>query len=412
MKHLLTVLLFLAGTVPTAMATNSVDIQSLSTDELYAQARTLAFDGKRVEARELLTTVLERSPDYYEVRVFLGRVYAWDEDYANARAALERVLREQPAHTEARLALVDVELWADRDNEAVAQADLGLGHAPGNTELLYRKARAQMNLRDYTTAQQTAELALASAPGRSDLRRLYYRILDEVLPNKVQVGYGYEGYDDIDDWQRSMLDYRRATKIGSFIGRVNWAKQFDETGTQFEIDAYPGLFQQTYAYLNVGYSDSDVFPDWRYGAEIYHNFPKSWEASLGARHLDFGTSDVTIYTGSIAKYFGNWWIALRPNHTPDDTGDDSTSAGVQLRRFLRGRYEFVELNVRGGLSKPDNAPITEVRDQVDGLVRLELNKRITRSVLLNTAGGVRRQVLDSGAERDSWFLAVGFEHLF
>ena len=68
--------------------------------------------------------------------------------------------------------------------------------------------------------------------------------------------------------------------------------------------------------------------------------------------------------------------------------------------------------MRGGIAQPDDAPPSLPRDQLDGTFRLELNKRLTKKLLINSAGGWRRQILDSGNERDSWFLALGLEHFF
>ena len=55
--------------------------------------------------------------------------------------------------------------------------------------------------------------------------------------------------------------------------------------------------------------------------------------------------------------------------------------------------------------------IRPVSNQVDDLLS-EINKRVAKKVLINAAGGFRRENLDSGNTRDSWFLALGFEHLF
>ena len=58
------------------------------------------------------------------------------------------------------------------------------------------------------------------------------------------------------------------------------------------MDAYPSLSKKTYMYLNVGYSDSYktgtfVFPKYRAGISIYRSLPKSFEAEIGARLLNF-----------------------------------------------------------------------------------------------------------------------------
>ena len=39
--------------------------------------------------RALCAEILETSPDYTDVRTFMGRLYAWDGEYDKARATLQ-----------------------------------------------------------------------------------------------------------------------------------------------------------------------------------------------------------------------------------------------------------------------------------------------------------------------------------
>ena len=132
--------------------------------------------------------------------------------------------------------------------------------------------------------------------------------------NKIAGDLGVSRFqDDTADWWAADVEYRRTFGWGSLLGRVNWARRFGNTGFQYEVDAYPRLPHRTYLYLNIGFSsDPSLFPDLRYAAEAHHSFPKGWEASLGFRRLEFSSSNVTIVTGTAAKYYGNWWISLRP----------------------------------------------------------------------------------------------------
>ena len=57
-------------------AVHGQDWKALGVDELFQRARETAFAGKREEARTMLLTILERSPDYTDVRIFLARTYA------------------------------------------------------------------------------------------------------------------------------------------------------------------------------------------------------------------------------------------------------------------------------------------------------------------------------------------------
>jgi YaiO family outer membrane protein len=59
-----------------------------------------------------------------------------------------------------------------------------------------------------------------------------------------------------------------------------------------------------------------LFPDLRYGAELYKSLPHSLELSAGFRTLKYSTT-TNIYTGSIGWYTGNSYWSLRPYFTPE-----------------------------------------------------------------------------------------------
>jgi len=383
-----------------------------SSDEMFSRARQLAFeDGDRESARELCRQILERSPDYTDVRVFLGRLFAWDKDYESARRELRGVVEERPDNDDARSALIDVELWDDRPEEALRLADEGLALDPRDAGLLERRMRALDDLGRSQEAFEAAEAAFRIDPSSRTLRRSYHRLLDEFLPNKLSFDYQYESFDDdFADWHFYSIAYRRVLGFGSLIGRVNYADRFDDTGAQGEVDAYVDVGENSYLYLNLGYSSSHLFPDYRYGAEYWHNFPNGWEGSLGFRLLDFDTSNVWIYTGSIAKYLGNYWISWRPNYVDKDDGS-SFSNGLAVRRYLGGRFEYAELSASGGVSNEDNLP-SNVDDRLnDFKIKAELRRHVAPRWILKGAIGYRDQELSFG-DRGSYFIRIGVDRFF
>ncbi len=230
--------------------------------------------------------------------------------------------------------------------------------------------------------------------------------------NKISATTTFESFDDdTDSWKELSVDYRRSTRFGSIIGRVNFAQRFDNEGSQFEVDAYPRLRRKTYAYLNVGVSSTDLFPELRYGAEIYHNFPHGYETSIGFRQLEFDTSDVTIYTGTLAKYVGNYWISLRPNYVSKDDGH-SFSNGLSVRRYFGGRYEYAEISVGGGSSNEDGV-VTDIDDRLDSFrARAELRRRFTPQVIVKGQVGYRDQEFEFDRNRQSFVFGLGIERHF
>src|SRR5688572_17150878 len=95
------------------------DFEYTGVDETFKVARNEIFLGNRERGIELLKNILERSPDYYDVRILLARTYAWNNHYDSARIQLAIVLSAEPQMEDALTALVDVDTWDDRQEDAL-----------------------------------------------------------------------------------------------------------------------------------------------------------------------------------------------------------------------------------------------------------------------------------------------------
>ena len=115
---------------------------------------------------------------------------------------------------------------------------------------------------------------------------------------------------------------------------------------QYEVDLYPKIAKGLYGYVNIGLSNSFLFPDVRFGAELYKSLPKSFEVSLGIRTLKYSTT-TNIYTGSLSWYTGNSYLALRPYFTPNETGI-SKSGTVTYRKYRSDADNYLGVSVSVG----------------------------------------------------------------
>jgi YaiO family outer membrane protein len=158
----------------------------------------------------------------------------------------------------------------------------------------------------------------------------------------------------IDPWRLASLSFGHHSPVGTLIGRLNYANRFATSGTQLEGDSYPRLNSTTYAYLNLGYSDAKIFPSWRYGAEIFKSLPYAWEASLGVRELRFPDNPVTLFTGTVGKYFDNYWVSARPFVRFKSSGNEA-AVGITARRYFADADHFVGLRASYG-----NAPSDQI----------------------------------------------------
>ena len=352
--------------------------QALNADSLFSAARTQAFNGNREKARALCKTILSQKPDYHDVRILMARTYAWDRQYKEAREELKKVLDRKPGYHDAINALIDTEFWAQDYKETIAICNKGLEYFPGDGEYLIKKAKALEKLEAYEEALQALDLVIknpASTEQNAEALKMIERIKLAMIKNEAGISYSLDVFDEVYAPRHLVYsELKRRTKIGTVIGRATYANRFERQGFQYEVDAYPKITKGMYAYLNFGVSSSPLFPGYRIGAELHKKLKLGFETSLGIRYLAFTKSKIAIYTGSIGKYYKDYWFSFRPFITPKGNGV-SNSFNLFVRRYLKDANNYITLLAGSGFSPEDNnnfsAETYTLRSQKAGL---EYNK--------------------------------------
>lgn len=146
----------------------------------------------------------------------------------------------------------------------------------------------------------------------------------------------------------SSLSYGKKTKYGSVIATLQHADRFSKKDNGLDIEMYPKIIKGTYAYLGFGTGfQKELFPKSRLGAEVFQSLPKSFEASLGLRYLRFNNSEVTVYTGSVGKYYKNYWFLFRTYFTPKSEGN-SASYNILARKYFRDADHYLTASLGYG----------------------------------------------------------------
>lgn len=329
--------------------------ETKSSDDLFLEARHKAFEEKDyTAAKKLALQALAQSPEYTDIAVFLGRIYTWNDETDEARKVFQNIEKTMDPSTDFYLAYTSLEYWNENYTEAISIIDRGLIKYPKHEELLLLKAKIQNSGDLYSDASETIKELIAINPKNTEARELANRIEINNTKNAIGVNYNYSHFDKqfADDWHQVSVSYKRQTALGSLIIKVNYANKFKDNGVQYEVEAYPRLSKTFYMYIGGGYSDSDgIFPKYRTGASLYANLPKSFEAELGYRQLHF-SDDVWMFTGSIGKYYKNYWFNLRAFVTPSDH-NISHSYTFTTRYYTGDANNYLSLAIGIGISPED-----------------------------------------------------------
>jgi YaiO family outer membrane protein len=177
------------------------------------------------------------------------------------------------------------------------------------------------------------------------------------------------------------------------------------------VDAYPHLSRRSYAYLNLGYSGASVFPAWRFGGEVYESLPHAIETSAGVRQLRFGGAPVTLWTGSVGAYCGNYWFSLRPFIRDKPTGS-SASAGLTTRRYFADADNYVGASVSYGSTPGDELDVSEITRTSSRSAGIQGSHLVTRRTYGTWSLDFERDELSPGRFRNRWEGALGVRVTF
>jgi YaiO family outer membrane protein len=340
---------------------------------------------------------------------------------------LKQVLDAKPANLEAWEALIDLEIWSDQPKTAIDDCNIALKNIPNAESILYKKARAQRNNNEPDAAYETISQLLKLYPKNSEARALAEAIQRDARKNAVSVTYDYDEFSQTNrqfaPWNNVALAYSRKTHaLGSVIGRYTYGNRFENEAHLLELDMYPRLGEKMYAYVSGGmgfHHDSQstiidtfgVFPRYRFGLSVYRSLPHAFEVELGVRYLQFKTATI-IYTGSIGKYYGNFWFSLRTYLTPGDSLGLSKSVNFITRYYFNGNADdYINLTVGYGLSPDERVYDKQKEIHESKKIRLGLQKMLFKSYIFNISGGMAWDATFFGTRRDA-SVSVGIQKFF
>jgi YaiO family outer membrane protein len=409
-------------TESTAIAQTIATKDTTSLASLLVKAREFAFNNGKGQARNICREILARDSTYWDAAVLMGRTYIWDDKYDSARVVLNKVIEQRAGYYDAMDALIDIELYSDNYSGAIKYADLGLTYHPKDGNFLYKKARATNKSGNSQKATDLLNQILAADPSNKDAANLLLSIRMDKMVNKLTFNYWTYTFSDDNPWDFGSVSYGRKTKtFGTVTLRYNYAKRFQNDGHQIEIDAYPAIAKGIYMYFSTAISNQKNFPYTRLSMEPYFKLPASFEFSVGFRYLNFDdnrivtfdANKVMIYTGTIGKYYGDYWFSIRPYLVP---GKEAWSKSVSLtaRRYLADADSYLSLVVGTGVSPDEKLYAFDPRIYYlkSNRISLEYQQKFVSRFFLNCGTGYSREEIQAGIKHNRYSFDIGVSYLF
>lgn len=339
-------------------------ITDLSVDQLFEKARYYAFEETDYDsALSYAYKALDRSPDYYDIGIFVARIHSWQGNFSRAEEQLGYVLEKDPQNRGALLALIDIKQWADNYKSALQVVRRALNYYPTDIDFLMLKADLLREEGRYDQAAQTYKVILAEFPDTSEARKGLKNVRRNLMKNQATVSYRYDHFrQDFDPWHFTGMQLMRQTDIGSFGGAVEYARRFGSDGVQFSLDGYPEFAKGFYGHLNIGYSDASIYPKYQLGTMLYKSMPDDFEISAGFRYLDYDVTQTDIYILGLTKYLGSYMLMARTFLVPN-SDETSASMNALFRRYFSSSNTYLGVNAGFGSAPVEVEETARVRIQ-------------------------------------------------
>jgi YaiO family outer membrane protein len=379
MKNLLTLIFLLSFA---QMTVSAQDITEKNTDSLYYKALDF-YKGKEYQKSLMLTNrALELAPEYHDIRILQVR-NNWALDNLNeADDDLNILLKEAPQYVDTKpLALQRINRFTDKE-EALVYLSLLEKFYPDESSLKIQKAQLLIKLKRRQEAREIALKSIEDTGISGADRYVLQTILNRTVSNEIAINYQLINFSEDygrDPWHTVSAEFQHNIDRTAVIGRINYTDRAYDRGTLYELEAYPVINDRTYAFINAGFSNGDLFPDFRGSASLFYNFAQIFEAEIGGRLLNFNNS--SFFTGivGITAYSGSFYLNARTFLGPERVDQLVQNYQFNIRYYFGNADNYFFGRLGSGISPDERAIFTLVQND-PGLEAYYFNVGINKSL--------------------------------
>ncbi|RYZ50106.1 MAG: YaiO family outer membrane beta-barrel protein, partial [Sphingobacteriales bacterium] len=314
------------------------------------------------------------------------------------------------------------ELFAIEDQrkayeEALSLADTGLRYFPASENFLFKKAAVLGSLNRPIEAYPVAAELVKKYPQNEKGKVLADDLYLISRQNRIGVNYNYTFFDPsaTRPWNMGSIFYMREEKYASIGARISYADRsvIGGRGYQFELEAYP-KHRRGYSYINLAYSNSLIFPNFRFGYSLYQDLNKGWEGELAVRMLQAGGRDFYTLGGSIGRYVGKYWFSVRPFVTTH-SGSFYATGALNMRRYFEERDSYIYAVIGTGVSPDDRGRQFEFNSRINLSsynAAVGIQQLLLRTHIAGVGISYNRQELVGGRKRNEFDVNLSWQIRF
>ena len=318
-------------------------------DSLTLVAKQLAYSGNYSKSIDLLKPI-----ETIEAQQLLARVYAWTHSYNESLRIIEKLINAFPEVVDNYQIAATTALWGGQWLDCYQYSNDGLENGGDSLVFGILQLKALIASKKIIEAEVLCHQLLMKYPNDGSLKQLLQLIEQFQFQKEVSISHTRDYLTiDTSEWRSTSFLLKNKTKYGPLILSAHHAKRFQKSGIQGELEFYPKIDSNYYAYLDLGISPTPLFPNFRHGGSLFRTFRRGIELELGYRNMQFKDAGrVWFYLGSIIKYIGNNSITYRLTSIKSPLGSSATH-GLKLIHYLDDALSYVAVELGSGTNARD-----------------------------------------------------------
>ncbi len=397
----------------------SQEIDDTNTDSIYFKALELYKNQNYQLSLKYTNRGLELAKDYHDIRVLRVR-NAWAvKDFKKAENDIFYLLQNAPEYPGVQeLAERQTMMYPEIEARLAYLEELGKKISPSN-HLKLLKSSLYLKAGKPKEAREIAMNLFQNSDLDKDLRYQLQNILTRTVSDEIGVNYQYihfdQAYSRNDPWNSISAEYLHYFNRTALIGRVLYTDRSYDQGYLYELESYPVFSDKVYAQLTAGFSNGDIYPDFRGSASVFINFLKTLEAETGGRVLHFGDKDYFTGIIGLTTYTGKFYLNLRSFIGPKRMNQMVQNYQFNIRYYFKDIDNYLFGRIGSGISPDEKTIFTQVQEN-PGLdayyLNLGLNKMIGIHHVFQISGGYLIEDIDQNNKGKQFLAGVSYRYRF
>ncbi len=415
MKYRIALIILIIFSVPVS----AQEIKETNTDSIYFKALDSYKKSNYKTSLQLTNRGLELAPAYHDIRILRIRNYWAFKNYDKAGVDLIYLFNNAPEYpgvtqmANRHLSLIKEPVKALEFVEIIEQ------YKNQGPELKVLKASLLLKARAKKEARDIALDLFSNKNLTSDQRYTLQNILRRTISNELGVNYQYidfsEDYSKNDPWQTISGEYLHYFGRSAIIGRLSQVDRGYDKALLYEVESYPVFSDRVYAFINLGVSNGDIFPELRTSASVFVNVLKSFELEAGGRLLHFSDQDYFTGIAGITYYTGRFYLNTRAFIGPYRLNKMVQNYQFNIRYYFKDIDNYLFARAGSGISPDERSIFTQVQEN-PGLdvyyMNFGINKSLGPKHIVQLSGGLLHEDLSNGNSGRQLVGNIGYRFRF